>query len=93
MVLCPATPISQIEHVLDEVDLVLIMTVNPGFGGQAFIESMVPKVEQLAKLIDDRNLSVEIEVNGGFNEKTAQAYVKAGANVLVAGSAIYKADN
>jgi ribulose-phosphate 3-epimerase len=93
VVLCPATPISQIEHVLDEVDLVLIMTVNPGFGGQAFIESMVSKVEQLAKLIDDRNLTVEIEVDGGINEQTAQACVKAGANVLVAGSAIYKADD
>ncbi len=80
-------------HLTDEVDIALIMKVKPGFGGQSFIENMIPKIDQLVKLIDECRLLVEIEVDGGINLQTFQACVEAGANVLVAGSAIYNADN
>lgn len=89
VVLNPATPIGTIEHILSEVDLVLLMTVNPGFGGQSFIPSVVPKIEQLSSLIKEQQLQVEIEVDGGVNRETAQSCIEAGANVLVAGSAIF----
>lgn len=85
----PATPLSAIEYILEDVDLVLLMTVNPGFGGQSFIKSVVPKIEQLAKLVNEKNLSAEIEVDGGINPETAKLCIDAGANVLVAGSAIF----
>lgn len=85
----PATPLSAIEYVLEDVDLVLIMTVNPGFGGQSFISSVVPKIEQLSKLVKEKELSVEIEVDGGINPETAKLCKDAGANVLVAGSAVF----
>jgi len=85
----PATPLSAIEYILEDVDLVLLMTVNPGFGGQSFIKSVVPKIEQLAKLVNEKNLSAEIEVDGGINSETAKLCIDAGANVLVAGSAIF----
>ncbi len=89
--LCPATPISAIEHVLDRLDLVLVMTVNPGFGGQRFIEAMLEKLDRLRTLIGDR--SIDIEVDGGINAETAHSVIEAGANVLVAGSAVFgKAD-
>lgn len=90
VVLNPATPISMIEHIIDEVDLVLVMTVNPGFGGQSFIPSVVPKIQQLSRLIKEKNLAVEIEVDGGVNPETAKVCIDAGATVLVAGSAIFK---
>lgn len=89
VVLNPHTPIETIQHVLEDVDLVLFMTVNPGFGGQKFIHSVVPKVKQLADIIKEKNLSVEIEIDGGINEETIVACAEAGATVFVAGSAIY----
>ncbi|WP_242219552.1 ribulose-phosphate 3-epimerase [Bacillus cereus group sp. BfR-BA-01380] len=89
VVLNPHTPVSMIEHVLEDVDMVLFMTVNPGFGGQKFIHSVLPKIKQVADVIRERNLQVEIEVDGGVNVETAKLCVEAGANVLVAGSAVY----
>lgn len=89
VVLNPHTPVSIIEHVLEDIDLVLLMTVNPGFGGQSFINSVLPKIKQVADMVKERNLQVEIEVDGGVNVETAKLCIEAGANVLVAGSAIY----
>ncbi len=91
VVLNPHTPVETILHVLDEIDLVLFMTVNPGFGGQKFIHSVVPKVKQLADIIRERGLPIEIEIDGGINEETIIPCVEAGATILVAGSAIYNA--
>ena len=89
VVLNPHTPIESIQHILEDVDMVLFMTVNPGFGGQKFIESVVPKVAALAKIIEERGLSVEIEIDGGINAETIVPCAKAGATIFVAGSAIY----
>ncbi|MFC7372125.1 ribulose-phosphate 3-epimerase [Fictibacillus iocasae] len=89
VVLNPATPAESIRHVIEEVDLVLVMTVNPGFGGQAFIPGMLQKISQIRKMADDLGLDVEIEVDGGVNAETAVLCREAGANVLVAGSAVY----
>lgn len=89
VVLNPHTPVSMIEHIIDEVDMVLLMTVNPGFGGQTFITSVLPKIKQVADMVKERGLNVEIEVDGGVNTETAKLCVEAGANVLVAGSAVY----
>lgn len=89
VVINPATPVELIKHIIQDVDLVLLMTVNPGFGGQAFIESVVPKIREVADLVKTHGLDVEIEVDGGVNPETAQLCIEAGANVLVAGSAIY----
>lgn len=91
VVLNPHTPIETIQHVLEDIDMVLFMTVNPGFGGQKFIHSVVPKVKQLSNIIKERNLSIEIEIDGGINEETIKPCVEAGATILVAGSAIYNA--
>ncbi|HAB32812.1 MAG TPA: ribulose-phosphate 3-epimerase, partial [Exiguobacterium sp.] len=88
VVLNPHTPLSTIEHVLEDVDMVLLMTVNPGFGGQAFIESVMPKLTSLAQMKADRDLTFEIEIDGGVNPETAKLCIENGANVLVAGSAI-----
>ncbi|MBQ7318233.1 MAG: ribulose-phosphate 3-epimerase [Phascolarctobacterium sp.] len=87
----PATPLSTVEEILPYVDMVLLMTVNPGFGGQSFIESMVPKVARLRKMITDAGLDVDIQVDGGINDKTALLVKEAGANILVAGSYVYGA--
>lgn len=87
----PATPLVHIEEILPFVDLVLLMTVNPGFGGQAFIETMLPKIARLRNMIDDRGLNCELEVDGGIGPETAGQVVAAGARVLVAGSAIFGA--
>ena len=84
----PSTPESVIEYVLDRLDLVLLMTVNPGFGGQAFIPSVVEKVRRVKALIGDR--PIDIEIDGGVTPETAPQVVAAGANVLVAGSAVFK---
>jgi ribulose-phosphate 3-epimerase len=84
----PGTPASSIAHVLDRVDLILVMTVNPGFGGQAFIKAMLAKISEIREMINGR--SVDIEVDGGITVETAPLVVKAGANVLVAGSSIFK---
>lgn len=89
VVLNPHTPIESILHVLDEIDLVLFMTVNPGFGGQKFIHSVIPKVKQLADIIRERGLAIDIEIDGGINEETIVPCVEAGATIFVAGSAIY----
>ena len=89
----PSTSLSTIEEVLGEVDMVLIMTVNPGFGGQKFIPEMLGKITRLRKMINERNLTVDIQVDGGINATTARQVVAAGANILVAGSAIYQAEN
>jgi ribulose-phosphate 3-epimerase len=86
----PATPPEAIEYVLDRVDLVLVMTVNPGFGGQAFIPAMVDKIARIKRMIGARK--IDIEVDGGIAHETAPLVVAAGANALVAGSAIFKGD-
>lgn len=91
VVLNPHTPIEMIQHVLEEIDLVLFMTVNPGFGGQKFIHSVLPKVKQLSEIIRERNLPIEIEIDGGVNEETIVPCVEAGATILVAGSAVFNA--
>lgn len=85
----PATSISVLDEILPEVDLVLLMTVNPGFSGQTFIESTLNKIARLRKELDRRNLKAELEVDGGINTKTASKVVKAGATILVAGAAIF----
>jgi ribulose-phosphate 3-epimerase len=90
VVLNPASPLSLIEDVLDEVEMVLLMSVNPGFGGQQFIPSVVSKVRRLRELLDARKLQVDIEVDGGINPETAQRVYDAGATVLVAGNAVFK---
>jgi ribulose-phosphate 3-epimerase len=84
----PATPESVIEYVLDKIDLVLVMSVNPGFGGQSFLESQVEKVRRLRAMIGER--PIHIEVDGGVTPETAPLVAAAGANVLVAGSAVFK---
>ncbi|MFM1751933.1 MAG: ribulose-5-phosphate 3-epimerase [Actinomycetota bacterium] len=88
----PHTPVSAIAHVLDLVDLVLIMTVNPGFGGQAYISTMEPKIAELRQLIDSSGLSnsVHIEVDGGIGPQTIAGAAAAGANVLIAGTALFR---
>jgi ribulose-phosphate 3-epimerase len=85
----PGTPLSDVEEVLSEVDQVIVMAVNPGWGGQSFIEASLDKVSRLKKLIDARALSVEIEVDGGINLTTGPRCAAAGASVLVAGSFVY----
>jgi ribulose-phosphate 3-epimerase len=87
----PATPVSEIEHVIDRLDLILVMTVNPGFGGQSFIPAMAEKIRQVRALVGARD--IDIEVDGGITKDTAPIAVKAGANVLVAGNAIFKGDH
>ena len=87
----PATPISAIEEIIPHVDLVLIMSVNPGFGGQSFIPATLPKIANVRKILDDRKLNAELEVDGGVTADNAPGIVKAGANVLVAGNSIFKA--
>ena len=86
----PATPAVAIANVLDLVDLVLVMTVNPGFGGQDYIASMEPKIAEVRRMIDDSGRDIDLEVDGGIGRKTAGAAVAAGARVLVAGSSLYK---
>ncbi|WP_342525865.1 ribulose-phosphate 3-epimerase [Chryseomicrobium sp. FSL W7-1435] len=93
VVLNPHTPISTIEHVLEDVDVVLFMTVNPGFGGQSFIPGVLKKVKQLAELKAEKGLHFEIEIDGGVNKTTVKECVEAGATVVVAGSAIYGASD
>ena len=88
----PATPAVCVEQVLGDVDMVLLMTVNPGFGGQAFIRSVLPKVRQLRRMIDQAGLSALIEVDGGVNPQTAGELAQAGVDVFVAGSAVFHGD-
>ena len=89
----PGTPLSMIEEILPDVDMVLIMTVNPGFGGQKFIESQLEKIHMLYHTIKDMGFTCDIEVDGGINAETSKLVQEAGANVLVAGSAIYGAED
>lgn len=89
VVLNPSTSVSTIEHILQDIDMVLLMTVNPGFGGQKFIHSVLPKIKQVRQMIDEKGLDIDIQVDGGVNEETAKLCVDAGANVLVAGSAVF----
>lgn len=84
----PATPASVLRHVLDRLDLILVMTVNPGFGGQAFIPAMLDKISEVREMVRGRN--IDIEVDGGITVETAPLVARAGANVLVAGSAVFK---
>jgi len=86
----PHTPLDQVRHVLDLLDMVLVMTVNPGFGGQAYISSMEPKIAEAAAMIDASGFDIELEVDGGISPDTVAGAAKAGARVLVAGSALYK---
>ena len=89
VVLNPATPISALDWILDHIDLVLVMSVNPGFGGQTFIPNSIEKIKTLRKMIDARRLPVLIEVDGGVNVRTIEAIASAGADVFVAGSAVF----
>ncbi|MTI69944.1 MAG: ribulose-phosphate 3-epimerase [Firmicutes bacterium] len=89
----PATPIETIKHVLKDLDMVLVMTVNPGFGGQSLIESMEFKIKELKNLINQNNLNVDIQVDGGIKENNIKRVCNWGANVFVAGSAIFKAED
>ena len=86
----PATPLSAIEHVLEEVDLILVMSVNPGFGGQSFIPDALEKLRALRERIDAMGLTIDLEVDGGINFETAPQAIEAGADVLVAGTATFK---
>lgn len=92
VVVNPGTPISAITHVLDIVDQVLIMTVNPGFGGQAYCQTMEEKIVELARLRSEKGLEFDIEVDGGIDDRTIQAAKAAGANIFVAGSYLFKDD-
>ncbi|MFM7608840.1 MAG: ribulose-phosphate 3-epimerase, partial [Alphaproteobacteria bacterium] len=89
VVLNPATPIAAIEHVMDLCDLILVMSVNPGFGGQSFLESQLPKIEKLRRLIEASGRDVRLQVDGGVTAKTAPLCLNAGADVLVAGTAVF----
>ena len=89
----PPTPISQIKPFLKNVDLILIMTVEPGFGGQEFISSALRKIRELRKIIDRKKLRVDLEVDGGINQETAKMAVSAGANILVVGTYLFQSEN
>lgn len=93
VVLNPHTPIESIKYILEDVDLVLLMTVNPGFGGQKFIHSVVPKIAELSNVIKEKSLNVEIEIDGGINSETILPCAQAGATIFVAGSAIFGKEN
>lgn len=87
----PHTSEDVLRYVLDDLDLVLVMSVNPGFGGQAFIPAVLPKIARVRAILDERQLTAELEVDGGVNAKTAPRVIEAGADVLVAGSAVFNA--
>lgn len=88
----PSTPASEVAHVLDLVDLVLVMTVNPGFGGQSYISTMEPKIAEVRRMVNEAGLAdqVDVEVDGGISSSTVQGAARAGANVLIAGSALFR---
>lgn len=92
VVLNPATPLTELEYILEDLDMVLLMTVNPGFGGQKYIESCTRKIQDLRKLITDRGLNIDIEVDGGIKLDNVRKVLDAGANVIVAGSAVFGGD-
>jgi len=87
----PSTPETAVEHVIDKVDLILVMSVNPGFGGQSFIESQIEKIRRIRAMIGERD--IDLEVDGGVNTETIKSVVEAGADVVVAGSAVFKGDD
>jgi ribulose-phosphate 3-epimerase len=89
----PATSLCMVKPILQELDLLLLMTVNPGFGGQKFIESVLPKISRAKTFIEEKNLKTEIQVDGGINPQTAKLVKEAGATILVAGDAIFKSKN
>ena len=93
IVLKPKTPAEAALPFLEKVELILVMTVEPGFGGQKFMADMMPKVTALRKMIDEKNPACELEVDGGVAPDTCKTCIEAGANVLVAGSAVYKAED
>ena len=86
----PATPAKTLDYIIEDIDLVLVMSVNPGFGGQSFIESQLRKIEAIRKMIDKTGKPIELEVDGGIDAKTAPRVIAAGATVLVAGTASFK---
>ena len=90
VILSPATNEDVLDYIIEKVDLILVMTVNPGFGGQKFIESQIEKIENIRKKIDNLGLNIDLEVDGGINDETCKKVIKAGANVLVAGSFVFK---
>ena len=87
----PGTPIEALENVIDIIDLILVMTVNPGFGGQSFLSSQLPKISNIRTIIDDGGHSIDLSVDGGINPITAKLAIDAGADILVAGTSIFKA--
>ncbi|MEH7435956.1 ribulose-phosphate 3-epimerase [Neobacillus drentensis] len=89
VVLNPATPVETIQHVIGDIDMVLLMSVNPGFGGQNFIPEVLPKIKKVKALAEQKGVDIEIEIDGGVNPETAKDCIEAGATVLVAGSAVY----
>ena len=93
VVLNPATPVDTIKHVLPDLDMVLLMSVNPGFGGQSFIPCVLDKIKELKAIIDSQGLNIDIEVDGGISPKNVAEVVQAGANIIVAGSAIFGSDD
>lgn len=88
----PATPIHVLEHVLEELDMILIMSVNPGFGGQVFIPSMLQKIESMREMIEKQGKKIDIEVDGGITVQNVEQVMKAGANIIVAGTSVFKGD-
>ena len=89
----PHTPVQVLKHLLEEIDIALVMSVNPGFGGQKFIYEALPKVKELRQMIDEKNASCLIEIDGGVGLQNAERIIQAGVDVLVAGSAVYKSDD
>ena len=89
----PATPAVMLENIIADVDLILLMTVNPGFGGQKYIPSVLPKIKNVKKMLEQYNPQAYLQVDGGINDETAPEVIKAGANVLVAGSYVFKNDD
>lgn len=92
VVLNPSTPLTALDYILEDLDMVLLMTVNPGFGGQKYIESCTKKIRDLRKMIADRGLNIDIEVDGGIKLSNVKKVLEAGANVIVAGSAVFGGD-
>lgn len=88
----PSTPLSELEYVLDMVDMVLLMSVNPGFGGQSYINNVTDKIKELKKIIDNKGYNIDIQVDGGVNKDNVKEIYEAGANIIVAGTAVFKGD-
>jgi ribulose-phosphate 3-epimerase len=88
----PSTPLSSVENVISDIDLITIMTVNPGFGGQRFIKTLLPKIKNTRDIIEKEGFDLELEVDGGINYENAKSVVEAGAHIMVAGSAVFKGE-